>query len=229
MPADRNWAHEGSFDDEALAEFERRLARARPGNRAQYLRVKGATLLEVGQDEALPVAISLLSRVVEEYDDALQVPWSHELLGEAYRRLGQLDRAEHHYRKCIETADVRRSGTSHVTELLIADVLLQRSRADEALRLLDDEELLDRLRWNSHIFRYCLARARAEKATGGEPEPWAREALRLAQEDEPQLPHKPTVGRVHATDDEIAELRRLVPDTSVSVWTRLRRRAGKLL
>lgn len=224
MSANRNWAHEVAFDGQAMAEFERRLARARPGNRAQYLRVKGATLLEAGQDEALPVAISLFRRVVDDYDDFLQVPWSHELLGEAYRRMGELDRAEHHYRKCLEIADERRNGTSNVTELLIAEVLLQQSRPDEALRLLDDEELRGRLRWNSNVYRYCLARARAEQATGGEPAPWSREALRLAQEDDPQLSRKPTVGRVQATEEELAELRRLAADTSASAWRRLRRR-----
>lgn len=229
MTANRNWAHEETFDSQAMAEFERRLARARPGNRAQYLRVKGATLLKAGHDKALPVAISLLHRVVDDYDDLLQVSWAHELLGEAYRRMGDLDRAEHHYRKCLETADERRNGTSDVTELFIAEVLLQQSRPDEALHLLVDEKLQGRLRWNSHIYRYSLARAQAEQATGGDPAPWSREALRLAQEDEPQLPHKPTVGRVHATKDEFAELRRLAGKASTSAWERLRRQGRDLL
>lgn len=229
VPADRNWAHEEAFDDQAMVEFERRLAKARPGNRAQYLRVKGTTLLGAGHDEALPVAISLLHRVVDGYDDFLQAPWAHELLGQAYRRMGDFDRAEHHYRKCLETADERRNGTSNVTELFIAEVLLAQSRPDEALDLLDDGELLGRLRWNSNIYRYGLARARAEQATGGDPTPWAREALRLAEEDEPQLPHKPTVGRVRATEDELAELRRLAGDSSSSAWTRLRRLRKGLL
>lgn len=225
MSANRDWAHEVTFDGPTMAEFERRLARARPGNRAQYLRVKGARLLGAGLDEALPVAISLLRRVVDDHDDLLQVPWSHELLGEAYRRMGDLDRAEHHYRKCLETADERRNGTSNVTELSLAEVLLKQSRPDEALQLLDDEELRGRLTWNSSIYRYCLARARAERATGGEPAPWSREALRLAEEDEPQLPHKPTIGRVQATREELAELRHhLADNTPASTWSRLRRR-----
>lgn len=224
MAANRNWAHDVAFDRQAMAEFERRLARARPGNRAQYLRVKGATLLEAGQDDALPVAISLLRRVVDDHDDLLQVPWSHELLGEAYRRLGELDRAEHHYRACLESADERRNGTSNVTELLLAEVLLQRSRPDEALQLLDDEQLRGRLRWNSNIYRYGLARARAERATGGQPASWSREALRVAQEDDPQLARKPTVGRVQATEEELAELRGLAAITAASPWTRRRRR-----
>jgi len=224
VTTDRDWAHDVAFDGQAMVEFERRLARARPGNRAQYLRVKGSTLLGAGRDEAVPIAISLLQRVVDDYDDFLQVPWSHELLGEAYRRLGEPDRAEYHYRMCLETADERRNGTSNVTELLIAEVLLEQSRPEEALRLLDDEDLRGRLIWNNTIYRYCLARARAERATGGNPAPWSQEALRLAQEDKPQLSRKPSVGRVKANKKELAELRRLREEPTSTGWRRLRRR-----
>ena len=223
--ADRNWAHNAAFDDEAMDEFERRLGMARPGSRAQYLRVKGATLLESGNDEALTVAVSLLLRVVEGYDDFLQVPWAHELLGEAYRCKGDLDRAEHHLRQCLATADEQRNGTSNVTELLIAEVLLDQSRPDAALQLLVDDELVTRLTWNSNIYRYCLARARAEQATGGDPERWASEALRLAREDEPQLSHKPSVGRVRSTEEEeLTELRSLAEPAATSLWERFRPR-----
>jgi tetratricopeptide (TPR) repeat protein len=224
VSTDRNWAHDEAFDDQAMAEFERRLSRARPDNRAQYLRVKGATLMGTRHDGGLPVAISLLHRVVDDYDDWLQVPWAHELLGEAYHRTGDLDGAERHYRECLQVADARRNGTSGVTELMLAEVLLQQSRFDEAMRLLDDEDLWKRLRWNNNIYRYNLARARAERATGGDPEAWSREALRLAQEDVPQLPHKPDVGRVHATEEQLAELRRLGREASSSSWRRLPRR-----
>jgi tetratricopeptide (TPR) repeat protein len=213
VATDRNWAHDLGFGQEAMTVFEHRLACARPNNRAQYLRVKAATLLELEGDEALPIAIALLHRVVDEYDDWLQGPWSHELLGEAYRRLGQLNEAEHHYRMCLRTADERRNGTTNITELLIAEVLLEQSRAGEALELLDDEDLLSRLAWNASIYRYCLARSRAERATGGEPEPWAREALRLAREDEPQLPRKASIGRVRAAEEDLAELRRVLAAT----------------
>jgi hypothetical protein len=52
-----------------------------------------------------------------------------------------------------------------------------------------------------------------EIATGGEPEPWAREALRLAREDEPQLPRKASIGRVRAAEEDLAELRRVLAAT----------------
>src|SRR5690606_14282078 len=105
--ADRNWAHDPAFDDETMEELERRLGRAREENRPGYLRVKGATLLEQEDERATRVAVELLTRVVTEYDDFMEVPWSHELLGDAYRRLGDLAASERHLRRCIETADDR--------------------------------------------------------------------------------------------------------------------------
>lgn len=94
MPTDRNWAHRPEFDAAAMEEFESRLRRARASSRAQYLRVKAATLLDQQDRGALPVAIELLERVVAGHDDFLGVPFSHELLGRAYRRSGDLARAE---------------------------------------------------------------------------------------------------------------------------------------
>lgn len=88
--SDRNWAHRLEFDPSAMEEFGVRLGRARATGRAQYLRVKAAVLLEHAEPAGLPIAIGLLKRVVEEYDDILQVPSSHELLGRAYRQLGDL-------------------------------------------------------------------------------------------------------------------------------------------
>ena len=128
VSVERNWAQSPAFDDDAMAEFERRLQRARPGSRPQYLRVKGATLLELADPAATKSAVELLTRVVNDYDDSLEVPWAHELLGDAYRHTGDFERAEHHLRRCLDTANERRSGTTRTTELSLAEVLLEQGR-----------------------------------------------------------------------------------------------------
>lgn len=208
VAADRDWAHDPAFDGESMAEFERRLGRARTESRPGYMRVKGATLLELENVDATEVAIELLTRVVTQYDHFLDVPWAHELLGEAYRRQGDLDQAEHHLCRCIETADERRNGTTKITELSLGEVLLEQGRVEEAGQMLAAQEPRW-LAWNSHIFRYAVARARYEDRVGGRPGEWARKALEVASNTKPQLPRLPDLGVVKPSRSTLREMKLL--------------------
>jgi len=207
--SDRNWMHDRSFDPDAMVEFERRLARARAASRPGYLRVKAATLLELDDPAARRIAIGLLSRVVDHYEHFLDVPWSHELLGEAYRRDGDLDSAERHLRLCLQTADDRRNGTTGVTELSLAEVLLEKGRVAEAGELLALDHLRRHLFWKAQLFRYAVAAARYEARSGGHAQPWARQALEIARDHAPQLPRHPNIGLPQPDDATITEMERL--------------------
>ena len=212
MPSDRDWAHEPRYDDAALEQFEERLRRARPDSRPGYLRVKGATLLDHDDPAAILIAIRLLHRATES-DHFLEVPWAHELLGQAYRKMGDLDAAEHHYRQCMAAADEHRNGTTKVTELFLAEVLIQKDdpgHLAEAEELLSSNDLTQSLLWNSHIFRYYVAQANLAHRQGRDPRDWAAIALELAGDRRPQLPRHPTVGVVHSDPDVIGELRVLI-------------------
>ena len=57
-----------------------------------------------------------------------------ELLGQAYRKMGDLEAAEHHYRQCMATADKHRNGTTKVTKLFLAEVLLQETTRETSLK-----------------------------------------------------------------------------------------------
>ena len=209
MPSDRNWAHRTEFDPVALAEFERRLGRATTAKRPSYLRVKAATLLEQGDPAALPIVIALLQRVVTDYDHFLEVPLSHELLGGAFRRAGDLSQAAVHLKLAIQTADQRRNGLS-LPELELAEILIEAGNRDEAaIQLRAVEDLEYGVAWNSQLYRHALAKARVEFQTGGDPAPWAERALELAANTEPQLPRHPTVELIEASPDELGEMRRL--------------------
>jgi len=209
MPSDRNWPHDPRYDDAALEQFEERLRRANRASRPGYLRVKGATLLDHRDPAATLVAIRLLHRATES-GHFLEVPWAHELLGKAYRMMGDLDAAEHHYRQCMATADEHGNGTTKVTELFLAEVLLQRDdRGDlvEVEELLSSSDLRQSLLWNSYIFRYYVAQARLARRQRCDPREWAALALELAGDRRPQLPRHPTVGLVDPNPEVIAELR----------------------
>lgn len=203
-----------------MEDFEHRLRRARVESRAGYLRVKAATLLGQQDRAALPVAIELLERVVTEYDHFLEVPFSHELLGRAYRRSGDLRRAEAHLRLAIETADERRNGLG-LPELELAEVMIEAGKHGDATAALQAVEQLEQgMIWTSQLYRHAVAKARLEHLSGGDPAPWATRALELAADTEPQLPRHPTVGLVDASPDELREMRRLAKPKSKRRWRR---------
>src|SRR5215217_2867823 len=171
MPSDRDWPRDPRYDDAALEQFEERLRRARPGSRPGYLRAKGATLLDHRDPAATLVAIHLLHRATES-GHFLEVPWAHELLGKAYRKMGDLDADEHG------------NGTTKVTKLFLAEVLLQRDDSGdlaEVEELLSSPDLTQSLLRNSYIFRYYVAQARLALRQRRDPRDWAALALELAE------------------------------------------------
>ncbi len=220
MSTNRNWAHRPEFDPAAMADFERRLGQARPPHRPGYLRVKAATLLQQPDEAAVPVAIDLLLRVVTESDHFLEVPFSHELLGRAYRRSGDLAAAEAHFRLAIETADDHRNGLA-LPELELAEITLEAGRYEDATAALQALELLERgMVWNSQLYRHAVTKARLANLSGGDPVPWATRALELAAETGPQLARHPTVGLVDAPREELREMKHLAKPKTKPRWRR---------
>jgi hypothetical protein len=72
--------------------------------------------------------------------------------------------------------------------------------------LLDSPLLVDRIRFNSDLFRYLVAIARARRALGQDPARPARRALDLLENDKPTFPRHPEVERVHASAQIVREL-----------------------
>lgn len=62
----KDWYRCETWTDETQAHFELRLKRARPDNRAQYLRIQACSLRETGDPRYLPAARELLRRAIED-------------------------------------------------------------------------------------------------------------------------------------------------------------------
>jgi tetratricopeptide (TPR) repeat protein len=212
---ERDWFRAPTWTTEASDSFEQRLRRARAGNRPQYLRVQAVTLLESESADAhdRQAAIALLHRLLDQYPDNWQVSTAHELLGEAYRASGDLDRAEQHLRCCLETSPSDRSGTTGLPDLTLAELLVERGTPaglGEAAALLDAADLSERLAFHTHVFRFYLARARLAHRVGDDRQrDYAARALGVAAIADPQLPRHPDVGLVRADAATLAELQRL--------------------
>ena len=148
---DDDWFRSPTWQPNDQAEFERRLARARPANRPQYLRIKALALRDAGKVDA---ARHLFARVASETAaPASEVAFAHEALGDLHRAAGGLRQAAAEYRLALEVAPTL-SGTSGEVQLSLGEVLLETDAAGgaaEVATLLDAAR--EHVRFNSTAFR----------------------------------------------------------------------------
>ena len=109
--------------------------------------------------------------------------------------------------QCISITSPSMSGTSGLPDLTLAETLLDNAPGSlpAVVDLLNSPSLPSRIKFNSDLFRYHLATARACQRLGQDPAPPARRALDLLKSDQPQLPRHPTVGRIQASEQTIRE------------------------
>ncbi|GIJ45337.1 hypothetical protein Val02_22230 [Virgisporangium aliadipatigenens] len=212
MSGRHDWFRNTSWDPGTAAGFEARLRRARPVNRPQYLRVQATHLLDAGDAATREAGLALLRRVLAEYPTDFEAKPASEQLGAGLARQGRLAEAETVLRDTLRlcaASPTGRSGTSGVPELRLAEVVLaggDRSRLDEVAQLLRTAEAdVQRLRPVRDVtYRFLLASARLAHRRGDPAAgDLAHRALAVAADAGRD---RDAVGRVRASDEEIAEL-----------------------
>ena len=201
-----DWFRSPDWSDDAQQDFELRLSRARPGGRAQYLRIKALALEESGQTEA---ASTLLHRIIEDYPDAwTEVAFAHERLGDLCVAADNPAGAETEYREVLAVSPTL-SGTTGEVHVKLGEVLLQTGGSiSEIERLLTEAK--SHVTFNSTAFRVNVLTARVAAATGDVDRRCraASAALDLVEAAPPFQRH-PTVGLVQATPLLLSELREM--------------------
>ena len=224
MPTD--WFRLPEWDAAARDDFERRLARARPYNRPQYLKIKAIALREAGQTDA---SQGLLHRALDDpniYD--FEAAGVTELLGDLSRKAGDRADAEQKYRHVLATWPTM-NGTSGSVEISLVEVLAEKQgndAIDEGLRLLDTWLARPQLQFDSQLFRWHVALIRLSQRIGDEEtvQRAATTALTLASRG-PQLPRHKTVGLVTTDEATLHWLRNLAEGRGPTRrWPRFRRR-----
>ncbi len=224
MPTD--WFRTPDWDAVARDDFERRLARARPYNRPQYLKIKAIALREDGQTDA---SRAMLHRALDDpniYN--FEAACVTELLGDLSRKAGNRDEAEARYRHVLTTSPTL-NGTSGSLEISLAEVLAEkqdRDATEEALRLLEAWLARPQLQFDSQLFRWHVALIRLSQQIGDEEtvQRAATTALTLASRG-PQLPRHKTVGLVTTDQATLDWLRDLAEGpTKTRRWPRFQRR-----
>ncbi len=223
-----DWFRSPGWDDDARGDYERRLARARPHNRPQYLKIKALALRDAGQPEA---AAELLHRALETPGVyAFEAAHVTELLGDLRRQAGGVAGAERLYRQLLADGPSP-NGTSGSITISLAELLIEHAPGDqaaaEAAALLKDWENVPQLQFDSQLFRWHVAHARLALRVGDHD--LARRSAGVALELSargPQLPRHPTVGLVVTDDNTLAWLQGLLtPDPGPRKrWSRPRGR-----
>jgi len=214
-----SWFRSPVWDGQIEAAFEQRLQRARPGNRAQYIRIQATYLLSSPDPGVREAGRGLLQRVITEFPGDYEAKAAMEQLGGSLAYEGRLGEAEHALRETLRMcaqSPIGRSGTSGITELYLAEVLLAGGDAGRAAEVAG---LLEAVRphvqaqgfMRDAVFRYLLASARiARLRHDPAARQLARQALAVAAETTPALPRHPDVGRPRRSAAEIAELEQLI-------------------
>lgn len=199
-----DWYRTPDWSEEAEADFEARLARARKHNQTQYLRIKGHALLRAGEVEA---ARELWMRILE-YEHAFDHASALESLGELADG-NDLDEAIHWFRRLVrDHPDLQATtGTGHIS---LAEVLLDRDRAgnaDEAADLLATWAELDEPPLPSSVFRWHLAALEVAEERGQPDEVQRCARVCLDMLAAPSVsPAHPELGAVHVTPQLRARL-----------------------
>lgn len=216
---DTEWFRSSRWTPAIAEAFETRLQRARPDNRQQYVRIQATHLVAQDESAVREAGRVLLRRIA--YGDGpydFESLTALEQLGSSLLADGKLDEAESVLREVllrIETLPSGRSGTSHTTELTLAELALERGGPDalaEADRLLDIAEphVQQSAMFRNLVLRFLVCRARVAAALG-RPEAggYARQALEIASETTPSLPRHPDLGRPVASAKLRRELARI--------------------
>jgi len=205
-----DWFRSADWSAEAQHDFEARLSRARPYNRAQYLRIKGLALSQAGEQRG---ARELWQRVLQSTEElaTTQQASALEHLGDSYVPENAAT-AEDYYRRLLAQHPTL-NGTSHTVEISLAELLIDkgdRASMQEALAALNSFLERGTSQFPSVLFRWHLALISIAQATGEKEtvQRAARTALDLASRG-PVFPRHKDVGVVDADAKTLRRLRKL--------------------
>jgi hypothetical protein len=135
----QDWYRCESWSEADREQFEAKLRRARPDNRAQYVRIQGVTLAESADRKGRACAGELLERVIRDYPgDDLQIAMAHADLGRWHAANGRASEAVEHLRSAVALEDAM-GNLDTGSDLNLAEVLVEMREppADEVRSLLD--------------------------------------------------------------------------------------------
>jgi tetratricopeptide (TPR) repeat protein len=201
MMAD-DWFRKVTWSVADAEDFRKRLLRARPHNRAQYLRIQAVHLAQASRFDA---ALGLLEEMVADYPDAAELSMARCQMGECHEALGARERALECYEQALDlmraTPSARNRAWSRFA-LLVARSGCE-ARYAQALTVLDAfaGDLMfpvDHFEW--HAARALILSRQGHLALAQQE---AGKALSAAGQDMSGFRYHPDVGLVGPGSDEL--------------------------
>lgn len=222
-----DWFRFETWTDDDAREFRARLARARPYNRAQYLRIQAYTLANADPPLHRP-AIALLDELLRDYPTPFEFSQTYVQMGQSLMALGDETGAIEAYERgiaALRSFPHRRTEAPILLALHIAEHG-QSDRFEEARALLDEfkegTEFFPVSRFERHACRALIHAARGET---NEAVFQARAAIAESDLCHSGLSRHPTVGIVgHRYSHLVARIRQIA-DNPPSLWKRITGRA----
>ena len=198
----QEWFRRTTWSPDAERDFYERLNRARPSNKAQYLRIQALHLAEAGQADA---ALNLLNRLFTQFPELVQLAAAHSQAAQCHEHLGNTDEAVREYRLALEV----QKGFPNVdpgTRLEFPWFIVMKQLEplyDEALSILESAHIVFPVQaFKAAAIRAFVARARQSQAQASQ---YAVEALRAAGVEESQFRYHRTLGLVGPEYEHVIE------------------------
>ena len=201
-----DWFRRTTWTPTDAADFTKRLARSRPHNRPQYLRIQAVHLAEA-EPPHWEAALQLLDRLIHQYPDQTQLAQAHFQRAECLLALSRADEAIEAFREAMATE--RRFPNSRTTAYLaFAYWIATTGRVgmfEEALDVLEEfgnDEVFPMQLYLHNAALALIAASSGDKAVARDA---ARRALHASQRLHSGFRYHPHLGLVAQSDRAVAK------------------------
>jgi hypothetical protein len=213
-----DWYLNQEWDEKSKEDFEKRLKRVRDKfSKAQYLRIKGSSLIKSDNEEKQKSGIDLLKRVIRDYsNEEFHSFFAYEQIGDYCVLKKKFEDAILNYKEVLGYYERDRNGTSGIVDIKYAEAIFEADCKDEFNASIDlltakFKQTNGSLDFKDEIFRYNLILSKLYKSIGSQDLYLIHgfKAIELYRSNKIQFPKYPKLGAINLSDSDLEHLKNL--------------------